>query len=167
VNAQRRTTTVRLSWLAVVACSALVAAAAPVFAKDASKPVQAEVLVIHGLTEGKGVDPALAELPALAKPPFDSFKQKKLLSRKQMALVKDTPADAELPNGRKLQLTLLGQTDDGRHRVRVSINRPGKKDYLPVMTVAAAAGDPFFIAGQRYKKGTLIIGVRVGKPPAK
>ena len=51
---------------------------------------------------------------------------------------------------------------DGRFRLSLSINRPGQRDYLPVMTVVAAPGDPFFVAGQKHDGGTLIIGVRVG-----
>jgi len=107
----------------------------------------------------------LADLPALTKPPFDSFVHKKLLSRAQVVLQGEQPAAIDLPNGRKLQLKLVGRSTDGRFRVQVSINRPGKKDYLPVMTVVAASGDPFFVAGQKYQDGTLIIGVRVGSAP--
>jgi hypothetical protein len=33
------------------------------------------------------------------------------------------------------------------------------------MTVVASPGDPFFVAGQSYKGGTLAIGVRIGEEP--
>lgn len=129
-------------------------------AQSASQP--AEVLVIHANTEGDGIDPQLAKLEALRKPPFDSFKKQSLIRRVEVKLEPGKEAEVELPNGRKLHLVLLEKLKDGRLRVSVSINRPGQRDYLPVMTVSAAPGDPFFVAGQKHEGGTLIIGVRVG-----
>ncbi|HEX6242789.1 MAG TPA: hypothetical protein VFZ61_17875 [Polyangiales bacterium] len=126
----------------------------------------ASVLIILGSNQGAGSDAALAKLEALRKPPFDSFPKKQLLKRVDVQLSQGKEAEVELPNGRKLRLSLLERAPDGRFRVAVSINRPGKQDYLPLMTVVAAAGDPFFVAGQRHEGGTLIIGVSVGKPGA-
>lgn len=128
-----------------------------------ASPVPASVLIILGSTEGKGSDATLAKLEALRKPPFDSFPKKTLLKRVDVQLSPGKEAEVELPNGRKLRLSLLERAADGRYRVSVSINRPGKQDYLPLMTVVAAAGDPFFVAGQKHEGGTLIIGVSVGK----
>jgi hypothetical protein len=127
--------------------------------------VPGEVLVVLGSTvPAEGVsDPQLDKLEALRKPPFDSFPRKTLLRRAEVKLEVGTEAEIELPNGRRLRLSLLEKLKDGRFRVSLSINKPGQRDYLPVMTVAAAAGDPFFVAGQKYEGGTLIIGVRVGK----
>jgi len=137
---------------------------------DAIRPTEtfmAEVWVVLGSTEGDSVDPALKVLPALSKPPFDSFPRKKLLSMSKIVLQQDKPAELDLPNGRKMRLLWLGRGSEGRLRIEVSINRPGKRDYLPVMTVAAAPGDPFFVAGQQHQGGTLILGVRVGVPPTR
>lgn len=131
--------------------------------QEAPLSVSADVLVVLGSTEGSGVDPALAKLEALSKAPFDAFPQKKLLKRVAVPLEAGTDREVELPNGRKLRLSLLEKTSEGRYRVSLSINRPGKKDYLPLMTVVAAPGDPFFVAGQKHEGGTLIIGVIVGK----
>ena len=125
--------------------------------------VPATVMVVLGSSQGSGNDQALAKLEALRKPPFDSFSKKTLLKRVDLSLTIGKEAEVELPNGRKLRLSLLERAGDGRYRVSVSINRPGKQDYLPVMTVAAAPGDPFFVAGQKHEGGTLIIGVSVGK----
>lgn len=128
-------------------------------------PVPGEVLVVLGSTlpaEGTS-DPQLDKLEALRKPPFDSFPRKTLLRRAEVKLEVGSEAEVELPNGRRLRLTLLEKLKDGRFRVSLSINKPGQRDYLPVMTVAASAGDPFFVAGQKYEGGTLIIGVRIGK----
>lgn len=132
-------------------------------ARAVDEPVAGEVLVILGHAEGAGVDPALSKLAALQKAPFDSFPKKTLLSRAALSLSIGKETEVELPNGRKLRLQLLERTNEGRYRVSLSINHPGKKDYLPLMTVAAAPGDPFFVAGQKHEGGTLIIGVRVGK----
>jgi hypothetical protein len=127
--------------------------------------VACEVLVILGHSEGTGIDPALEALDPLKKPPFDSFPKKTLLSKEALSLTMGKETEVALPNGRKLRLSLLERTSEGRYRVNVSINRPGKRDYLPLMTVAAAPGDPFFVAGQKHQGGTLIIGVSVGKKP--
>jgi hypothetical protein len=131
---------------------------------SSSSAVPASVLIILGSAQGTGSDAALAKLEALRKPPFDSFSKKSLLKRVDIQLSQGKEAEVELPNGRKLRLSLLERAADGRFRVSVSINRPGKQDYLPLMTVVAAPGDPFFVAGQKHEGGTLIIGVSVGKP---
>ena len=126
--------------------------------------VPGEVLVVLGSTQAADAtsDAQLDKLEALRKPPFDSFPKKTLLLRAQVKLEVGKEAEVELPNGRRLRLSLLERLKDGRFRISLSINKPGQRDYLPVMTVAAAAGDPFFVAGQKYDGGTLIIGVRVG-----
>jgi hypothetical protein len=129
----------------------------------AGDAVAGEVLVILGHSEGSYVDPALSKLAALQKAPFDSFPKKTLLSRAALDLSVGKETEVELPNGRKLRLQLIERTSEGRYRVSLSINHPGKRDYLPLMTVSAAPGDPFFVAGQKHEGGTLIIGVRVGK----
>ena len=152
--------------LATFACLALpLAGVAYPAAARADGAVQAEVLVVLGATEGTGVDPALSKLEALSKAPFDAFPRKTLLKRVSVNLEPGKDSEVELPNGRKLKLSLLEKTPEGRLRVSLSINRPGKQDYLPLMTVAAAPGDPFFVAGQKHEGGTLIIGVIVGKNP--
>ena len=134
----------------------------PVAARAQAAQVPAEVLIVLGSTVGSGSDPQLDKLEALRKPPFDSFTKKTLLQRHEVKLEAGSPSELDLPNGRKLRLSLLERLKDGRLRVSVSINRPGQRDYLPLMTVAAAPGDPFFVAGQKHEGGTLIIGVRVG-----
>jgi hypothetical protein len=122
--------------------------------------VQGEVLVILAKAEPGPVDPKLAGMPALRKPPFDGYKSMSLLSTTPVTLNSQKASISDLPKGRKLMLRLLGNARDGRHRVEVSINKPGKQDYLPLLTVLASK-EPFFVAGQNYKGGTLIIGVRL------
>jgi hypothetical protein len=155
----------RALWSGFVGLAALLAVGGAVRAEAPVAPgsTPATVLVVLGSNQGAGSDLALAKLEALRKPPFDSFAKKTLLRRVDVTLVPGKEAEIELPNGRKLRLSLLERASDGRYRVSVSINRPGKHDYLPLMTVLAAPGDPFFVAGQKHEGGTLIIGVTVGK----
>jgi hypothetical protein len=155
----------RRNWTQTLACLVislgLFALGAKARADEPTTP--AEVLVVLGSSEGSGVDAELAPLGALSKAPFDSFPKKTLLKRVAATLAVGKDTEVALPNGRTLRLSLVERLTDGRFRLRVAINKPGERDYLPLMTVSAAAGDPFFIAGQKYQGGTLILGVRVVK----
>lgn len=146
----------------VAALVATVAAlAAPASAQD--RPVEGEVLVVLAKEEAGQIDPALTNVPALRRPPFNSFRSMRVLSRPEITLRSSRPVHVELPNGRRLQLELQQVMPDGRFRIKVSINRPNQNDYLPLLQVVASPGDPFFVAGQSYQGGTLVIGVRVGE----
>jgi hypothetical protein len=128
----------------------------------ADAPVKSEVLVILAKEEAGEIDPKLKQVHALQKPPFSGFKSMTVLSTTNVELTTEQAATVALPNGRTLQLQLLARLPDGRNKVQVSINRPGKQDYLPLLTVIAS-NEPFFVAGQRFQGGTLVIGVRVGE----
>ena len=125
------------------------------------KSVPAEVLVVLAKEEAGTIDPQLKKLPALRRPPFNSFRSMKILSRPKLTLKPGKDALVSLPNGRRVKLTLLRVMPDGRYKVRAAINRPNKSDYLPLLQVVASAGDPFFVAGQAYQGGTLVVGVTV------
>ena len=135
-------------------------------AQAQSRSFNGEVLVVLA-REGAGrIDPTLANVPALRRPPFNSFSSMEVLSRPRVQLRVERPVTVELPNGRRLQLVLQQVMPDGRFRVRVSINRPNQNDYLPLLHVVASPGDPFFVAGQSHAGGTLVIGVSIGDRPA-
>jgi hypothetical protein len=123
--------------------------------------VPAEVLVVLAKEEQGQIDPQLKKLTALRRPPFNSFRSMKILSRPKVTLVPGKDSLVSLPNGRRVKLTLLRVMPDGRYKVRAAINRPDKSDYLPLLQVVASAGDPFFVAGQAYQGGTLVVGVIV------
>ncbi len=123
--------------------------------------VPAEVLVVLAKEEAGEIDPQLKKLTALRRPPFNAFRSMKILSRPKLTLVPGKDAVVSLPNGRRVKLTLLRVMPDGRYKVRAAINRPNKADYLPLLQVVASAGDPFFVAGQTYQGGTLVVGVIV------
>ncbi len=135
----------------------------------ADETVPGEVLVVLASEQAGEVDSELAKIPALKKPPFSAFKSMKVLTRTDIKLKQDQPFEVSLPNGRHLRLTLTERLPDGRSKVQLSINKPNQKDYLPLLEVKAKAGEPFFVAGQQYEGGTLVIGVRVGakKPGAR
>ena len=129
--------------------------------RTVSGNVPAEVLVVLAKEDEGKVDPQLKNLTALRRPPFNSFRSMKILSRPKLTLTPGKDAFVSLPNGRRLKLTLLRVMPDGRYKVRAAINRPNKTDYLPLLQVVASAGDPFFVAGQSYQGGTLVVGVTV------
>jgi hypothetical protein len=123
--------------------------------------VPAEVLVVLAKEEPGEIDPQLKKLTALRRPPFNSFRSMQILSRPKLTLTPGKDALVSLPNGRRVKLTLLRVMPDGRYKVKAAINRPDKSDYLPLLQVVASAGDPFFVAGQTYQGGTLVVGVIV------
>lgn len=125
--------------------------------------VAGEVFVILASERPGEIDPALASMQALRQPPFNAFHSMQLLARPSIRLAVGAPHDVVLPNGRVLQLALDSVTPEGRYRVRVSINRPEEQDYLPLLEIVAPPGDPFFLAGQNFMGGTLVIGVRLGE----
>ncbi len=148
------------SALAALAVALLGGAAPRAEAQDRAVP--GEVLVVLAKEEAGRIDPALENVPALRRPPFNAFRSMRVLSRPRVELREGRPVEVELPNGRRLQLVLQQVMPDGRYRMRVSINRPNQNDYLPLLQVVASPGDPFFVAGQSHEGGTLVIGVRVG-----
>ena len=123
--------------------------------------VPAEVLVVLAKEEAGKIDPQLEKLTALRRPPFNSFRSMTILSRPKLKLTPGKDALVSLPNGRRMKLTLLRVMPDGRYKVKAAINRPDKSDYLPLLQVVASAGEPFFVAGQTYQGGTLVVGVIV------
>lgn len=144
------------------AALAAVAIARPASAQDAAASAPAEVMVVLARETEGAIDPSLANVAALRRQPFSAYRSMEVLSRNESTLSAATPLDFALPNGRQLRVELEAALPDGRYRVRVSINRPGQADYLPLLQVVASPGDPFFVAGQTFRGGTLVIGVRIG-----
>lgn len=125
--------------------------------------VNAQVTVILAREVAGVIDPRLQHLAALRQPPFNAFHSMDVYSVHDVTLSVGVPSTIELPNGRVLQLVLEEITADGRSHLRVSINRRSQSDYLPVLEVAAPPGDPFFVAGQNFQGGTLVIGVQISR----
>ena len=147
----------------VMTAFGLAALLLPALAAAQQPAVQAEVVVILAKEEAGSVDPSLANVSALQRPPFNTFRSMQVLSRPRVTLHADQDADIALPNGRRLRIRVQQVLPDGRLRVRVSINRPNQEDYLPLLQVLAAPGDPFFVAGQAHEGGTLVIGITLAR----
>jgi hypothetical protein len=127
--------------------------------------VPSELFVILASDAPGTIDPALSSLP-LRSPPFDGFGTMTLLAHTTPTLTVGTPYDQTLPNGRTVRLVIDEVAPDGRYRARLSINRPGDTDYLPLLAFLAAPGVPFLAGGQRMDGGTLIIAVRIAVSPS-
>lgn len=129
--------------------------------------VNAEVVVLHATNDGSGIDPKIGKMPELAKPPFSSYNSYKLLDRSKQGFTKGNSSKINLPNGGILMVSLKdvippkSKDDTKRYVVSASIQKPGGNNFLPLLEVNAKAGETFFVAGQNYKGGVLVIGIKV------
>lgn len=128
-----------------------------------NKPVTCEVMVLHATQQpGPGsIDPSIGNMPQLTKPPFSAYNTYKLLGKASLPLDKGKPQTHTLPNSRILQVTLQEVTADNRYKVAAAINQPNGKDFLRLLEVTAAPNETFFVAGQSYQNGILVIGMRM------
>lgn len=129
----------------------------------ANEAVSGEILIVLASSLPGLIDPRIADVPALRRPPFDSYGSMALLSSPSVRFRVGQAEEIALPNGRRMRLVLREITPEGRYRLQISINRPGQQDYLPAMTAVTSPGDPVFIAGQSFQAGTLVIGIRLGE----
>jgi hypothetical protein len=123
----------------------------------------AEVLILHATNDKKGIDPRIGKLPELGKAPFSTYDSYELVDRARLPLKKDDPQNLKLPNGRTFQVRLLEVPQKDSVRLSASINRPNGKEFLPLLEVKARVGQAFIVAGQSYKKGILVLVIRVAK----
>jgi hypothetical protein len=129
--------------------------------------VQAEVIVLHATNDGKGIDPSIGKIPALERPPFSSYNSYKLLEKYDLKLPKGEAKDKKLPDGGKLAL-MFKEVSRGKKKddptkfvVSATIEKADGKQFLPGLDVNALKGEYFFIAGQKYNGGILVIGVKI------
>jgi hypothetical protein len=129
--------------------------------------ISSDVIVLHGTNDSSGIDPKIGKIPALAKPPFSAYNSYKLLDRTKLGLAKGKASAFKLPTGRELSVMykdVVAQKNDGdkpRFVITTSIQKPGGNSFLPLLEVNAKAGEYFFVAGQQYKGGMLVIGIKV------
>ena len=100
-------------------------------------------------------------MPQLGKPPFSAYNNYRLLDRKVLVLEKGKGANYTLVNARILQVSYLEQMPDKRFHVSAAINQPGGKTYLKLLEVKAAPNEPFFVAGQSFKGGSLVLAITI------
>ena len=150
--------------LAVLGTAGLAFGLALGLPRDAfAQKANAEVMVLHA-TQAPGpgsIDPQIGNLPQLKKPPFSSYNTYKLLDRKGLALEKGKPVTYAMPNKRVLQVTLQDVMPDGRFKIAAAINDPSGGAFLKLLEVTAAANETFFVAGQSYDGGILVLGFTV------
>jgi hypothetical protein len=161
--------------LQIALCLALGAGAQGAMADETRAPAQApaassvnvEVIVLHATNDGTGIDPKIGKIAELSKPPFSSYNSYKLLDRPKLAVAKGKEAKTKLPNDRELAVAFKDiiapkkKDDPTRYVVSASIQKPGGNTFLPLLEVNAKASEWFFVAGQTYKGGILVIGIRV------
>ena len=125
--------------------------------------VSALVMVMHAtqVDGGGSIDPSIGSMPQLRKPPFSAYNAYKLLDKKLLPLEKGKPVMYPLVNGRTLQVTFLDATADRRFHVGTAINQPGGQAFLKLLEVTAAPNEPFFVGGQSYQGGTLVLGITI------
>jgi hypothetical protein len=134
-------------------------------AKEAT--VAADIVVLHATNAGKGIDPKIGKMPELAKPPFSSYNSYELLDRSKQSFSKGNSSKIKLPNEGVLMVSLKEiippkkKDDPQRFVISASIQKPGGNTFLPLLEVNAKAGETFFVAGQNYKGGVLVIGIKV------
>jgi hypothetical protein len=123
----------------------------------------AEVMVLHATNSKKGIDERIGEMPELRQPPFSSYDSYQLLNKARLPLAKGKPRTFLLPNRRVLRTELIDILPEDYLRISASINQPNGKDFLPLLEVKAKLLQPFIVAGQSYKKGILVLVIRVVK----
>jgi hypothetical protein len=134
--------------------------------QGAACAVTAEVVVLHATNDGSGIDPKIGNMPELGKPPFSAYNSYKLLERPKLCLSKGKSVTTKLPTGRDLMVSLKDvvqpskKGDPRRFVLSASIQKPGGNTFLPLLEVNAKAGEIFFVAGQSYKGGILVLGIR-------
>jgi len=119
-----------------------------------------EVLVLHATTQpGPGsIDPSIGNMPQLRRPPFSAFNTYKLLARQSLVLAKGVPTQYALVNGRVLQITLTNVLPGPRYEIAAAINQPGGGAYINLLRLTTPPNDTFFVAGQQYRGGVIVIG---------
>jgi hypothetical protein len=126
-----------------------------------------EVTVIQAMRTdgGASMDPQLTDLPRHSREePFVRFNTFKLLDRRELPIQVGKPVTDALGNGRTLAVTLLDATDSAgqkRFHLRAGIDEPGKQALLKLLEVTAGANEPFFVAGQAFRGGTLFVEIVV------
>jgi hypothetical protein len=144
--------------------------AAPSASAETDAPpavIHAEVIVLHATNSAAGIDPKIGRMPELEKPPFSAYDSYKLLDRAQVVLTKGNATTTKLPNGSELMVTMKAELapakkgEPKKYVVSASIRKEGGSSFLPLLEVNAKPGDTFFVAGQKYQGGILVIGIKI------
>ena len=143
-----------------LASPAVVAQEAEPLQQPAPETLNVELIVLHGTNDGKGIDPNVGDMPELKRPPFSSYNSYKQLMKDRLSLVLAKSETRKLPNDRNILVTFKGKAGP-KYTISVNIQKPNGPDYLPDLVVNGRKGERFFLAGQTYKGGILVIGVKL------
>lgn len=120
-----------------------------------------EIMVMHATQEPAGsIDARIGTMPQLTKPPFSAYNTYKLLDKKTVSVERAKSTAYLLPNGRTLDIRVEPLANKS-YRVVASISRPEGGAYLKLLEVTAPPNEPFFVAGQTYNKGSLVVAITV------
>jgi hypothetical protein len=125
-----------------------------------------EILVLSARKDAHGghVDPAVPKLPQLSQPPFNAYNTFELVDRRTLAFgaaktsepwLGKPSASFQRVTGKSLDVVLLDQREGGRYEMGAVLG----KDTVDKLRWAAPMNESFFIAGQSYKDGILVIGI--------
>ena len=145
-----------------------------------AQTAKVEVMVLHGTTvEGKGtIDPKVDEgkppgenLPSrrLQKPPLSAYNNYLLKDRQHVQLTKGTPQHVALPNGRTLELALVGvalvpvggDKFEKRYTVAASISPVSGDHYSKLIEFTASVHQSMFVGGIAFPTGSLVVAFTV------
>ena len=104
-------------------------------------------------------DARIGDVSRLKEPPFSAFNTYKLLDKQTLELESGKNGSVKLPNGRSLQVSYAGLTPDNRHDVSASISQADGNSFLKLLRVSASVGQTFFVAGQSYQGGNLVLAI--------
>jgi hypothetical protein len=119
-----------------------------------------EVMVLHATTQPgpPSIGPGIGNMPQLQQPPFSAWNTYRLLAKQTLQLQQNAPIMYPLPNNRVLQITLQQVMAGPRFKIAAAINQPGGNTYLKLLEVTAPPNQTFFVAGQQFQGGVIIIG---------
>lgn len=125
--------------------------------------ISADVMVVHARnTASPGIEASLANLKQLRDPPFSSYNTYKLLSQSRVGVAKDKAASVSLPDQGKLSLKRLDVS--ARYKLGVNILKGSGDPFLANLEVTGDLNEIFFVAGQVYQGGILVIAIRFVAP---
>jgi hypothetical protein len=121
-----------------------------------------DLMAIHGLQGPPpgSIDPRLASVAELRQPPLSLYNTYRLLDQQALVAVLDQPTLHRLPNGRTLQVTVRAAAN-GQYTVTAAISRPDGGDFLKQLEITTPASKRFFVAGQSFQGGTLMLAMSV------
>ncbi len=131
-------------------------------AQPPPQTVTVEVMVLHATTQpGPGtIDPTIGNMPQLRRPPFSAYNSYRLIGKQSLTLVRGTPTQFTMINGRVLQVTLMNVTvgpQGPRYEIAAAILQPGGVPFLSTR-VTSPPNETFFVAGQQFQGGVIVLG---------